>query len=198
MGRRRTIQPTQIIQSALVVLTTRGVEAVTISQIAQQAGISEASIYKFFASKEDLLRACLAAGTDPQQFWQAMASDAGRRPLADLLEEAALFQVRYYGRHLHTLVLRVLRPQSAACPTTARHCTELQTLYFQREIDAGRLRLADPSRLALAFIGPLFYQVFASRAFEPTVEPAVLAAEDEQFARTWAQDFRRAYQVVQL
>ncbi len=187
MGRRRVIQPSQIIQSTLMVLSTRGVEAVTIAQIAQQAGISEASIYKFFSSKEELLRACVSESVAPHDFWRRLIAQSATRSVRELLEDAALYTIRYYKQNLPTLLLRVLRPQSADCCSGPLQTLDLQTLYFQSEIDRGRIRLSDPKRLAIAFCGALFYHVFAAQAFGGG-EAALQAAHDN-FARAWVQDF---------
>ncbi|MBW4700033.1 MAG: TetR/AcrR family transcriptional regulator [Aphanocapsa lilacina HA4352-LM1] len=185
MGRRRIIDPEQIIQATLVVLSTHGVEAVTVAQIARQAGISEASIYKCFASKEDLLRACISESVEPQEFWRKLFAQGESRPVNVLLEEAALFTVRHYCQHLPTLLLRALRPQADDCCSGPLQTMKLQTHYFRLEIERRRIRPGDPQRLSAAFCGPLFYYVFISRAFLGGEAPT----PPEQFARQWAQDF---------
>jgi AcrR family transcriptional regulator len=182
MGRRPGIQPEQIVQSALILLSTRGVEAITIAQIAQQAGISEASIYKFFTSKEELLRACMTENLDPQEFWQNLGQRIGKGSVSELLEEAALFTVRYYKHNLHTLLLRVLKPN--ACCSGPQKTSELQALYFQREMAVGRIRADNPNYLAATFCGPLFYHVYTAQVLHRVI--------DESFAQKWAKDFSQS------
>lgn len=187
MGRRRTIEPDHIIQATLFLLSTRGVEAVTIPAIAQQAGISEASIYKFFTSKEDLLRTCIAESVDPQDYWRAIIAEIDKRSVPYLLEEAALFTVRHQAQHLPVLLLRAMRPE----PEPHYYCSgpsrtmELQVLYFQTETEQGRIRSGNPRLMATAFCGTLFFHVFAERAILHMTTPN----ERDTFARAWAQEF---------
>ncbi|AGY57815.1 TetR/AcrR family transcriptional regulator [Gloeobacter kilaueensis] len=185
MGRRRSIDAEQIVRATLVVLSTHGVEAVTISQIARQAGISEASIYKFFTSKDDLLRACVSESLEPQDFWRRLFARGETWSVSALLEEAALYTIDYYQQHLPTLLLRVLRPQAGDCCSAPLQTLKLQAHYFQLEMDRGRIRRGDPYRLAMAFCGPLFYHVFAAQAYFQSQPPIA----SEPFARAWAQDF---------
>ena len=68
---------TAIIQSVNRLLAEKGFEAMTVDEVAAEVGIAKASLYKHFASKEDL--ACAAMVTAMQRaqaFIQALPEDA--------------------------------------------------------------------------------------------------------------------------
>jgi AcrR family transcriptional regulator len=49
-----------ILDAAARVFSQKGVAAATMAEIAQEAGISPGAIYRYFASKDDLARGCMA------------------------------------------------------------------------------------------------------------------------------------------
>jgi AcrR family transcriptional regulator len=60
----RSERRTQIVQSALQLFARHGYAQTSVRMIAQQAGISQGLMYRYFASKEDLLRAVAALFLD--------------------------------------------------------------------------------------------------------------------------------------
>lgn len=54
-----------ILEAALDLLIERGVEAVSIEQVAQRAGVTRATVYRRFANKEELLVAAIGVGQEP-------------------------------------------------------------------------------------------------------------------------------------
>lgn len=64
--RRRNKKKQSIIQAAFELFVARGVKDVSTAEIAKKAGVSQASIYNFFLSKENLVREALFAFLDEQ------------------------------------------------------------------------------------------------------------------------------------
>ncbi|MGI5349810.1 TetR/AcrR family transcriptional regulator [Streptomyces sp. CA-250714] len=77
-----------IVKAAIPLIGEYGA-AVTTSKIAQAAGIGEATIFRVFADKEELLDACMAEAIRPDHAVRELSSIALDQPLADRLCEAA-------------------------------------------------------------------------------------------------------------
>jgi AcrR family transcriptional regulator len=77
-----------IVAAALPLVAESGT-AVTTAQIARAAGIGEATIFRVFADKEELLDACTAEALSPDHAVRELASISLDEPLAVRLTEAA-------------------------------------------------------------------------------------------------------------
>lgn len=157
----------RILDAALNLFGTRGVEAVSLDEIARAVGVRKQSLLYWFASKDDLVDAVLdrvseeliavvdaavrSAGDEPLEridsVIRAVFRPAVRRP-------ALLGLVREVGRlepaHVQRLEER-LRPLVRAC-----------TGYLAEEMERGRLRRGDPGLIAA-----LAYATVTGIATEP-------------------------------
>jgi AcrR family transcriptional regulator len=77
-----------IVHAVLPLVVEHGA-AVTTSQIARAAGIGEATVFRAFADKEELLAACVAEAFKSDRTVDAIAAIPLDQPLADRLIEAA-------------------------------------------------------------------------------------------------------------
>jgi AcrR family transcriptional regulator len=77
-----------IVQAAIPLVSELGA-AVTTAQVAKAAGIGEATIFRAFADKDELLRACVAEAVRPDRSLDELRSIPLDLPLADRLTEAA-------------------------------------------------------------------------------------------------------------
>jgi AcrR family transcriptional regulator len=87
----------RILQYACDVFLTRGFSKVTIDEIASNLGISKKTLYKFYPSKEELLRASLhsmmrSAG------WELERIISSERPFVEKLATAMITMGRYISR----------------------------------------------------------------------------------------------------
>jgi AcrR family transcriptional regulator len=59
--RRKEARPAELLDAALAVFAEKGFAAARLEDIAQRAGVSKGTIYLYYASKEDILRALIKA-----------------------------------------------------------------------------------------------------------------------------------------
>ncbi len=191
--RPRTIQRHQIIDAALHLLTTEGIDKVTISAIARAAGVSGGAIYNFFESKEELIEACIQdVEWSPGDYFKEMIhrsdpANPERRSVQELLEGAAQFATEFYGRKFSAIVMYTVRPDLGTVdPELPRRNLAILMEYFSREMANGRIRPADPETLTRGFLGALFAYVFFERVINQRSREEILAGT---FARSWAAEF---------
>jgi len=179
-----------ILEATLEVFRERGYEGTTIPAIAERCGVSQGTLYNYFPSKEKLLFACARSGGTPGAIFTELRGRVGTRPVAELLEEAAVGVVRFFELRLPAMQMRAARPFEADRPGVEfpRKAIVAVRDYFAAEIAAKRLRPSDPEGLAWAFIGGLFYRAFFDRVYGL---PPSFGADGERFARRWAREFAR-------
>ena len=85
MGRRQTIQDSDILQAARQVFLSRGVHATTLD-VAKRASISEASVFKRFKTKSALFCAAMRPQLEIPPVLATLPDRAGQRPVARAAE----------------------------------------------------------------------------------------------------------------
>jgi PhnB protein len=139
-----------ILEATLELLRERGVARLTTRDVAERAGVSEASVYYHYTDKAGLLRAVFEAGLQPLQ---ALAYD----------EQASLLAL---GQGLERFLDQALLVMMAA-QSDVELRDELAAFLVandlgpHRGIDAlgARLADADPEAAAMLFIGSIFLRV---------------------------------------
>ncbi|MER7128793.1 TetR/AcrR family transcriptional regulator [Streptosporangium saharense] len=160
-----------IVMAALPLVAEHGA-AVTTAQIARAAGIGEATVFRAFTDKDELLDACVAEALRSDHVLEQLASVPLDQPLTERLAEAAdamrahmtrigavLGALHASGRRSRGPQPREAReddPQPREPPdraTSFRATREALTELF--EPDRDRLRLP-PERLAALFLSLMF------------------------------------------
>jgi AcrR family transcriptional regulator len=139
--------------------------AVTTSQIARAAGIGEATIFRAFTDKEEVLDACLAEAMNPGHVLNELASISLDEPLAVRLAEAAEAMRAHLERMgmvigtLHASGHRRRSPgeRPAAGSREASMNALREGVTELIEPDRATLRL-NPEKVASIFLGMLFTQ----------------------------------------
>lgn len=80
----------QILDTALEVFAKQGFQGTTTKQLAEAAGVSEATIFLHFPSKEALYEAILEELLQSQRPVKCLLEEAGDAPLADVAERLAM------------------------------------------------------------------------------------------------------------
>lgn len=165
---------TGLIDLALALFAERGVENVSIKDIAAGAGIAQGLIYHYFHSKDELLVAVFQRHNPLHQF-EAMIAELGDMPARDGLRQFArkLAVLLPEKRPVLRLLIReMLSPRSPMLNEVValrEHVITLLTGYLQHRIDAGELR-EHPSLVAIHM---LVSSLLTLTLLEQPIEPLV-------------------------
>ncbi|MEH2320002.1 TetR/AcrR family transcriptional regulator [Nostoc sp.] len=179
MARIPIITNQQILEAARQVFLQQGFGASTL-EIAQQAGISEASIFKRFTTKEELFFA--AMGIPEKPLWvNELESLCGKGDLKENLINICVQMMEFYREVLPQIMM--LRSRGNAMPELGgkepRPMLDVKVLtaFLEREINQNRLRLCDPQTVAHILVGSVMNYVFleqmSSQISMPTAELAI-------------------------
>jgi AcrR family transcriptional regulator len=158
---------TRILVAATDLFGSRGVDAVSLDVIAAEVGVAKQTLLYWFPSKDELLQAVLAqAAADLTLVVEAALRSAPDEPL-DRLDAVVRAVFRPVVRR--PALLGLIREVSRLPPAVAESLTgQMQPLaerahrFLQDEMDAGRLRRADPGLVAA-----LCYATVTGIATEP-------------------------------
>jgi AcrR family transcriptional regulator len=157
-ARRRDLVRGQILTAAAELFRARGYRATTLAHLAKSLGMSKATVYGHFRSKEDLLAAIFhRTMTLVEQGLAAIRARA--RPPAEQLREV----IRY---HVHTVVaerafLTVFFSEEANLPARLQKDIVRRKARYDRTVAAivargvrtGSVRAPEPRLLVLAVLG---------------------------------------------
>ncbi|MFI5682960.1 TetR/AcrR family transcriptional regulator [Streptomyces sp. NPDC051636] len=150
-----------IIRTAIPLITEYG-SAVTTAKIARAAGIGEGTIFRVFADKDELLKACIAEALSPEHAIRELGAIDVSQPLPDRLAEAA----EALQAHMDRLgaIIGSLGHGGGKHPGTVRGAgrdestTRIRAALTELlEPDKAALR-RPPEQIAALFIGLLFTQ----------------------------------------
>ncbi|MEH2243946.1 TetR/AcrR family transcriptional regulator [Nostoc sp.] len=179
MARTPRITNQQILEAARQVFLQQGFGASTL-EIAQQAGISEASIFKRFSTKEELFFAAMGIPEKPP--WvNELESLCGKGNLKENLINICLQIMEFYREVLPQIMM--LRSRGNAMPELGgkepRPMLDVKVLtaFLEREINQDRLRSCDAKTVAHILVGSVMNYVFleqmSSQVSMPTAELAI-------------------------
>ncbi|MEH2397703.1 TetR/AcrR family transcriptional regulator [Nostoc sp.] len=176
MPRIPRITNQQILEAARQVFLQQGFGASTL-EIAQQAGISEASIFKRFSTKEELFFA--AMGIPEKPLWvNELESLCGKGDLKENLINICL-QIMEFYREVLPRIMMLRSRGNAIAELRGKEPRPMQdvkvlTAFLEREINQDRLRPCDPQTVAHILLGSVMNYVFveqmSSQVSMPTAE----------------------------
>ena len=108
--RRKDARPLEIIQAAKKILEKKGIKGLSMMKISKAAGVSEATLYKYFNDKNDLLNQVYIDWAEP--FVKKMETDI--KDITDLHSSLLFIAIRYLegmksAPKLHVIWFRDLR-----------------------------------------------------------------------------------------
>ncbi|MGD9701470.1 MAG: TetR/AcrR family transcriptional regulator [Acidimicrobiia bacterium] len=172
MGTSRRPTRERILDAALLRFGSRGFEAVSLDEIAAEAGITKQTVLYWFTSKDELLVAVIERSADELTVTVEAALRSADRGF-DRVEAVvrAVFRPAVRRPELLGLVRELNRlgaEVSERLLGRMRPLVERGVQFLQEEMDAGRMRSGDP-RLVLS----LCYATVIGVATEPEVLRAV-------------------------
>jgi AcrR family transcriptional regulator len=163
MGRSRTITNKQILEAARQVFLAEGFGASTI-EIARRAGVSEGSIFKRFATKEDLFFAAMGEVNTPQWI-RSLETLPGQGDIRENLVAISFRMLEFLHEAVPRVVILhskgILPPDRPGLMNESPLVQNLKALtaFFEEEMKLGRIRTCDPEIPARLLLGALTNQI---------------------------------------
>ena len=141
--RRKDARPPEIIEAAKKILEDKGIEGLSMMKISKAAGVSEATLYKYFNDKNDLLNQVYIDWAQP--FVEKMETDI--KDISDLHSSLLFIAIRYLegmktAPKLHIIWFKHLRWENyVGSPIHAmnRRYSNLVKRVFERGITNGEI-----------------------------------------------------------
>jgi AcrR family transcriptional regulator len=149
----------QILDAAMQCFASSGFRGTTTREIAGQVGITEAALYRHFASKEALYAAIIARkieAPDLTAHLEAAAAVGDDRAVLGGLARTLIERVEADPAFIRILLFTALEGHSLAEPFFAARVLRMReflTGYIARRIREGAFRALDPVIAARAFLG---------------------------------------------
>lgn len=171
----------RILDAAHELMLTVGLARATTKEIAKAAGCSEAALYKYFASKEELF-ICVLKERLPQltPLLSSLAAEPGRQGLAENLTEIARQAALFYEQSFPIAAslyaetqLKKRHDEAMREMGSGPHMPiRLLDMYLRAEQDAGRVRAdADTFAAASLLLGACAQRAFAYEAAQEERPP---------------------------
>ncbi len=180
----------QIIEAAAALFSRKGFRGTTTREVSEAAGVSEATVFKHFATKEDLYAAIIEAKSQTQQILttamraateaddvevlRTLAREMIARTQADPTLMRLLFFSALEGHALSDMFFR----------SRVQQLDDFLSRYIADRVAAGAFRPVDPIQAAWNFIGMIAYHLLLRELFgqKPPPHLTTQRAIDEMVA----------------
>ncbi|MGM0556620.1 MAG: TetR/AcrR family transcriptional regulator [Myxococcota bacterium] len=165
MARPQSITDEQILDAARDVFLEHGIQAPT-SAIAEQAGISEGTIFRRYETKEKLFQAAMGIPHEPEWFAQAEQLEE-HEDVEEALTELGFGMIEFFSDMIPKMSMLMScgasGPQMFEGNADAPPIRAIRTLtrFFAAHQRAGRLKNFDPEIAARMFLGSIFHFCFS-------------------------------------
>ena len=188
----------RVLEAALKLVGTHGLASLSMDDLATEAGVSRATLYRLFPGKAALFTSLLHeySPLDPVSKLLEMRRN---EPPEVLMPEIAItvYRVFYGARESRLGILRALFFEiSSLAPETAEAAQDLiktivgaLALYLMEQMRAGRLRHMHPLLALQSFVGPVFFHLLT----RPVAERVLgFDIEGEEAVKLLAEGWLRA------
>jgi len=163
--RRKEARPLELLDAALGLFVERGFAATRCEDVAARAGVSKGTLYLYYPSKEELLKAVIRhnvvnqikEGTDVVRRFEGSTADLlalmmrlwweriGETPAAGIVK-LMMCEVRNFPEIAQFYVDEVVTPSN-----------QMMAQMVQRGVASGEFRAIDVSKVVSALVGPLVF-----------------------------------------
>lgn len=159
--RRSDARPRELIAAALRLFAERGFAGTRLEDVAARAGVSKATVYLYFESKEKLFEAVVRATISPSLSQLEGLVDAFEGPTPDLVRTVQrLIEAALDGAL--PAIAKMIIAESGNFPELARfwgdaviqHGVKVIQRIVRRGIERGEFREVDPALVAPGLMGP--------------------------------------------
>ena len=173
--RRSGARPRELAQAAFALFSEQGFAATRLEDVAQRAGVSKATIYRYFENKEALFEAVVREAITPRFDEAELLLDAFEGSSSDMLR--MLFNVLRAGidgpfPHMIKLVLTESRNFPALANLWAdmviTRGMQLVSRIIQRGIDRGEFRSVDSAATAPVVAAPFLLMALWKQTLSDT------------------------------
>lgn len=174
-NRRKEARPTEIIEAALHVFIEHGFAAAKLDDVAKRAGVVKGTLYRYYATKEDLFRAVVQFTVATHLHLIEQAATAFQGSLHELVPVLLMRIAEGMGESRVPALARLVISESRSFPDLARIWHDnvvAQMLHLLTGLIAdaqarGEVRPGDPTIHAFSIVGPmvmalLFHEVLDS------------------------------------
>lgn len=152
-----------ILEAALAVFGSKGFQGACLEQIAEEAGISKATIYLYFGNKEELFAALIRHHTPTTKLLERFERDELSRDVAENLRALALAFLSQFDNPDRANMLRLMLGEADRFPEVAKiffsevmgRGIRVLSNYFRQLVARGDLKVADAEFAARVFLGTL-------------------------------------------
>lgn len=161
----------QIIQKAMELFSRRGFNGTTTREMAREMGISEATIFKHFATKDELYSAILDHKAEEQWLSELIIRMGDEPDEAGLLRTIAFHLIEVIENDptfLRLLLYSALEGHSLSSlffDSVVQRFHEFLSDYFRSRIAEGKFRACNPMLAARAFLGMVIHYLLLQEVF---------------------------------
>jgi AcrR family transcriptional regulator len=167
----------QFIEAATTLFSQKGFRGTKTREIAQAVGVSEAMLYKHFATKEELYAAIIEAKSHLRSALDTAVVPAERGDDAEVLRTLAREMIERTLRDPTLMRLTMFSALEGHALSDMMFRSRVQQLddflsrYIARRVAAGAFRGVDPLQAAWNFLGMVTYHVLRLELFKQEAPP---------------------------
>jgi AcrR family transcriptional regulator len=167
----------QIIEAAATLFSRKGFRGTKTREIAQAVGVSEAMLYKHFATKEELYAAIIEAKSHLRSALDTVVEAAEREDDAEVLRTLAREMIERTQKDPTLMRLTFFSALEGHALSEMMFRSRVQQLddflcrYIARRIAAGAFRGVDPVQATWNFLGMVAYHVQRRELFRQKPPP---------------------------
>ena len=173
--RRADERPQELLEAALAVFVERGFAAARLEEVAKRAGVSKGTVYLYFSSKEDLLKALVQSAIVPELDNVEALMRSHRGSSRELLVKMVGAMWRAIALSPLSGIPKLMLSEAGNFPELARFFLEtvierhwsLLRRVLEQGMARGEFRALPPDLAVRIFVAPMMMAVLWKHSFMP-------------------------------